>query len=140
MRLTEGQRVIAVVPLRIIRVNGKDFLLAELSRTEREVPGRVTRASAGGYWIDLLNEDDTLIAKVAFPPSATTDGRLRLRPDLQVCAQCTNERPGKFRKVDDDRKVFICDPCEGDHPRSGRYAFAEGPARSSGKRNPRGIG
>lgn len=41
-----------------------------------------------------------------------------------LCAICTREGHGEVR-AHDGKRVFICDPCEFEHPRSGRYSFDE---------------
>lgn len=38
------------------------------------------------------------------------------------CAICTEERPGAMRVLD-GRRVFVCERCDTEHPRSGRYSF-----------------
>lgn len=51
------------------------------------------------------------------------------------CASCVDGTEGLQPENHDGRTVQICRPCREDHPRAGRYAFAETSARSlrSGK-------
>jgi hypothetical protein len=44
---------------------------------------------------------------------------------IGICAICTRQRPLESVALD-GRLVFVCAPCNGEHPRQGRYAFAGG--------------
>lgn len=43
---------------------------------------------------------------------------------IGLCAICANDRDGDVREVD-GRRVFVCDRCEHEHPRSGGYLFSD---------------
>lgn len=50
---------------------------------------------------------------------------------IGLCAICANDRVGMVRELD-GKRVFICNLCESDHPRSGRYAFEQNLAGADG--------
>lgn len=45
------------------------------------------------------------------------------------CAICTSDSPGALSpgalREMDGRMVFVCDACENEHPRAGRYNFGD---------------
>jgi len=42
-----------------------------------------------------------------------------------LCAVCANDRIGQMREHE-GRTVFVCNACENEHPRAGRYGFDVG--------------
>ena len=62
------------------------------------------------------------------------DEHRRLHCTLErTCAICAEIAPGAMRVLDEGKPaVFVCNDCDGEHPRSGRYSFDDSGA--AGKR------
>lgn len=92
-----------------------------ISRTlAGEIDDQLERRRAAGRPVDESDLLDLAINRML--------DQLEAVPPSSICALCTEQIEGAARLLPlgkDDAMVWICWPCDTEHPRKGRYSFSE---------------